>query len=238
LDGAVGGGSAKAAQSSWFALLRASVRSCCGCGNGRRTRNGGKPMKICLAVAAVVASAAPAFAAPCCGVYHPGTASARDQLLATPAPYPSNRVDSPDRVQNGRVWVSGERYGGAATRYGADRYDHRGVIYARRDHKVVALNPWCDVRGASRIGFDDLEQARNQWLREQGYVLRVRTHVNPARFVEADEKAAGDLPEPRATIKRVKQVRTPEKPVAYVGATTTDEIRERLANESAIADAR
>ncbi len=188
-------------------------------------------MKISLAIVAALAVAAPSFAAHCCGVYHPGTASERDRLLATPAPYPANRVDSPDRAENGRVWVPGHRYGGQATRYGADAYDHYPVIYVRRDHKVIALDPWCDVRGASRIGFDDLERARNQWLREQGYVLKVRTHVNPARFDEhAGEK---ELPTPRATIRRVKTVETPESPIAYVGAASTHELR--AAMESSVA---
>lgn len=190
-------------------------------------------MKICLAFIAAAAVSAPAFAASCCGVYHPGTASARDRLLATPAPYPANRVDSPHRAENGRVWVSGERYGHASSKYGADARDHYPVIYTRRDHKVVALDPWCDVRGASRVGFDDLERARNQWLREQGYVLRVRTHVNPAHLEEDEGRA---LPTPRATIRRVKEERTPEAPVAYIGATTTDEIRARLALELADAE--
>jgi len=194
-------------------------------------------MKIGLAVVAVVAAAAPALASSCCGVYHPGTASARDQLLATPAPYPANRVDSPDRAQNGRLWVPGHRYGGAATRYGADAHDHSRVIYARRDHTIIALNPWCDVRGGSRVGFDDLERARNQWLREQGYVLGVRTHVNPSRLDDRGMEYRRELPTPRATIKRVKQVRTPEKPVAYVGAESTDQIRARLAREAGVASA-
>jgi len=176
-----------------------------------------------------LALAAPALAD--CGVYHPGTASARDRLLAEPRPYPPNRVDSPFRLENGRVWHAGERYGSCASRYGADAYDHPPVIYVRRNHQVIAINPWQDLRGDSRIGFEDLERARQQWLREQGYVLSVRTHRNPRYMYGGDQLVSSDLPTPRATIKRHLEKREPQAPIAFGGSTTTDEIRARLAEK-------
>ena len=65
-------------------------------------------------------------------------------------------------------------------------------------------------------------------MREQGYVLGVRTHVNPKHFEREAVEMYRELPTPRATIKRIKEVRTPEKPVAYIGAESTDQIRARL----------
>jgi len=191
-------------------------------------------MKIRHALSAAVPSAllTLALAAPALadgGVYHPGSASARDRLLAEPRPYPPNRVESPSRLENGRLWKTGDRYGARASRYGADPYDHPPVIYVRRDHQVIAINPWADLRGDSRIGFEDLERARQQWLREQGYVQSVRTHKNPRYLYGGRQLVSSDLPTPRATIERHIEKKEPQSPIAFGGSTTTDEIRARLA---------
>lgn len=187
-----------------------------------------------LSAALALALAQGALACGTCAVYHPGTASARDRLLATPAPYPAGRVDSPDRPQLGRVWTNGSRFSSGASRYGADARDHHRVIYVRRDHQVIAIDPWRPVTGPSRIGFDDLERARNLWLREQGYVLHVRTHVNE-RLSQGPQLVSSDLPHPRATIRRHIEKRTPETPIAsrgparYIGAVSTHELQADLA---------
>jgi len=195
-------------------------------------------MKIRHALSAAVPSAllTLALAAPALangGVYHPGSASARDRLLVEPRPYPPNRVESPSRLENGRLWIAGDRYGSCASRYGADPYDHPPVIYVRRDHQVIAISPWADLRGDSRIGFEDLERARQQWLREQGYVQSVRTHRNPRFMYGGQQLVSSDLPTPRATIERHIEKKEPQSPIAFNGSTTTDEIRARLAAEEA-----
>ncbi|MFG0275060.1 MAG: hypothetical protein ACF8QF_08385 [Phycisphaerales bacterium] len=144
------------------------------------------------------------------GPYEIDRSGARADLLATPAPYPAGRTDSPDRLENGRLWVSRYPIGsrspipegvyadpGAAS-YGAARGENHAVAYARVGHMAVAFDPYATY-GAR--GLEKFRAAKNQWLREQGYVLKVRTHVNP-RFHQqrADERQAG-APAPRATIR-------------------------------------
>ena len=136
--------------------------------------------------------------------------TSRDDLLATPAPYPAGRVDSPHRAENGRLWVSrspvGSRtpmrervHGGpGAGAYGASADENDRVIYTRVGHQVIAIDPFAtyDNRATRRY-----REAANQWLRENGYVLSVRTHVNPMHFRQDAERGAGELPQPRATIR-------------------------------------
>jgi len=86
-----------------------------------------------------------------------------------------------------------------AARYGVD--DPHAVVYARvGGQQVVALSPWRPLRQA---GLQRLERARALWLRDQGLVLAVRTHVN-GRFAQqrSDAADAGNgPPRPRATIR-------------------------------------
>jgi hypothetical protein len=62
----------------------------------------------------------------------------------------------------------------------------------------------------------ELRAAQQQWLEEQGYVLTVRTHVNPAALAREDRRAAAGEAEgqtepaaikPRAVIRVVPQQR-------------------------------
>lgn len=156
-------------------------------------------------------------------------------LLVTAAPYPSNRVDDPRRAQNGRLWVPrtpiGTRtpiresvYGqpGPAS-YGAPVGAIDDVIYVqtREPLPIVAVSPWVNldtqtikhlrrerpwIRRAPGV-VEDLRRAQNQWLTEQGYIQKVRTHVNPASLEKPSAGARGargaDIL-PRAVI-RVKQ---------------------------------
>lgn len=134
-----------------------------------------------------------------------GATAARDALLATPAPWPSGRPVSSDRPEIGRLWASRRNVGsrsplseatrgepGAAS-YGAPAHTIDDVIYARAGHTIVAIDPWSRISG--RGALETLELARNQWLREQGYILRVRTHINAG----ADLRRAAIAP--RATIE-------------------------------------
>ena len=132
--------------------------------------------------------------------------STRDRVLAEPRPWPANRVDSPDRIENDRLWYSrwpiGNRtplaeqaYGRiSAATYGAPASLDDAVIFARINHAAVAISPW---RPFTSDGFQEYRTAQNIWLREQGWVLGVRTHVNDMYMVEAETAEIT----PRATIE-------------------------------------
>lgn len=152
------------------------------------------------------------------GPYEIDRSGARADLLATPAPYPAGRTDSPDRLENGRLWVSRYPIGsrtpipeqvyadpGAAS-YGAGHGENHAVAYARVGHMAIAFDPYAAY---GERGMEKYRAAKNQWLREQGYVLKVRTHVNP-RFHQkpADERRA-DGPQPRATIRINREKEAP-----------------------------
>ncbi|RMD63320.1 MAG: hypothetical protein D6824_05465 [Planctomycetota bacterium] len=88
----------------------------------------------------------------------------------------------------------GSRRQGSA-RYGVD--DPHAVVFVRvGGQQVVALRPWTPLRQA---GLERLERARTLWLRDQGLVLAVRTHVNGA--VAQQREADTSPPRPRATIR-------------------------------------
>ncbi len=133
----------------------------------------------------------------------------RDADLITPAPYPPGRVDDVRRPQNGRLWVSrhpigsrrpiAEQIGGepGPASYGAPWASVNDLIYVDVNHVPIAISPWTRF---PEEGFQQFERARNQWLKEQGYVLGVRTHVN-SRYLHAPSRMyAGDI-QPRATIR-------------------------------------
>lgn len=133
----------------------------------------------------------------------------RDAILAVPAPHQSNRPDGVDRAGLGRLWHARTPVGSRTpiSEQGVDRIGpayfgapaaeaHRSIP-VRVGHTPIAVNPWTPIRGA---GLDRLRHAQHTWLREQGWILGVRTHVNPARY---DARAAdAGLPAPRATIER------------------------------------
>lgn len=109
---------------------------------------------------------------------------------------------------------------------GADRHDD--VIFVQSDllRSVIAISPWVRVEDLDRQvqNFIDTEQpfygasrrltrlqspqllrelreAQNQWLQEEGYILNVRTHVNPTKIETADATRAEEAPQPRAVIR-------------------------------------
>lgn len=141
-------------------------------------------------------------------------ADPRSGLLITPAPFPANRIDDPDRLENGRVWVTrgpvGSRtpiresvYGRpGASSFGAGQEEIGLVIFVQPSElrSVVGISPFQQIdentlaqiqRQEPNLGktsdsprsarlLAELRAAQHQWLEEQGYVLTVRTHVNPA----------------------------------------------------------
>lgn len=123
-----------------------------------------------------------------------GASDAKDWRMGRvvdPIPYPANRTDDPRRVQNGRLWVPRSPVGtrtpineqalgvpGAAS-YGAapEEIDRAIRVQQRYNLPVEIISPWQAYNGNA---FQGLREGQQQWLREQGYILRVRTHVNPA----------------------------------------------------------
>jgi hypothetical protein len=181
--------------------------------------------------------------------------------LVTAAPYPNNRVDDPRRAQNGRLWIPrtpvGTRtpiresvYGfPGPSSYGAPVGAIDDVIYVqtREPLPLVTVSPWVNldsqnikhlkrerpwIRRAPSV-LEDLRAAQVQHLTEQGYIQKVRTHVNPATLAKIT--SAGNAPsdgnaivrrpsaediKPRAVI-RVKQ-RHSKPPEVEAAAPTTE----------------
>lgn len=159
-------------------------------------------------------------------------------LLVTAAPYPNNRVDDPRRAQNGRLWVPRTPVGSRTpiresvygfpgpSAYGAPVGAIDDVIYVqtREPLPLVTVSPWVNLDEQNirhlkrerpwlrRTGsvLADLRQAQVQYLTEQGYIQKVRTHVNPAHFARAVGGGEGHAAvsvkdiKPRAVI-RVKE---------------------------------
>ncbi|MCW5753624.1 MAG: hypothetical protein KIT24_02815 [Phycisphaeraceae bacterium] len=130
-----------------------------------------------------------ASASACAQYRYVGYAVDEHRSLATPAPIVYNRamqwhgVPSVGREWHGRAVIGGVRPempfpwgapGPAA--YGAHEYDF-SVAYARVGTVVVSISPWVEVPGQGVMGL--MEEARQLWLREQGYVGGTRTFRNP-----------------------------------------------------------
>lgn len=155
--------------------------------------------------------------------------------LVTAAPYPSNRPDDPRRAQNGRLWIPRTPVGtrtpiresvfglpGPAS-YGAPASAVNDIIYVqtREPLPLVAVSPWVNldqqnikhlrrdrpwIRRANSV-LEDLRRAQVQHLTEQGYIQKVRTHVNPATLAKMMQsgKPVADANEiPRASVQDIK----------------------------------
>lgn len=121
--------------------------------------------------------------------------------------------------------------------YGAPPDAAHDVIFVQTSLPlpVIAISPWTtldsqitdqierdipyirrtrtDLRSARIL--QELREAQHQWLREQGYILNVRTHINPLPTVTEDEQdGARAEPEPSAIIR----VRPAPKPVGELRA--------------------
>lgn len=146
-------------------------------------------------------------------------ATGRDQYLVGPIPYPAYHTDSPDRHENGRLWHSRypigsrtpirEQHSGriGAAAFGAPAHYNDQLLLVRVDQVAIAITPW---QTFNKTGFDQYRQAQNLWLREQGWVLKVRTHVNP-RYQYDHEMASAQI-NPRATIRLHRDESAPTFP--------------------------
>lgn len=136
------------------------------------------------------------------------------RALATRMPHPEGQADSVRRPGfNGREWLSqpsgnDEEHSARDWRtpspsaYGASEDSH-AIVYVRVGQVIVTINPWERQEGFERR---HLEQARQDWLKEHGYIGGVRTFTNdskPTKTADASEKA---LPQPRATIQLSPEV--------------------------------
>jgi hypothetical protein len=138
--------------------------------------------------------------------------------IATVAPYPEGMADDVHRPGfNGMVWASRPIIGGTQGPY-PDGYGHyseqygafgneNAAVYVRVGGLVVAVNAFEPI---PQNGMRRFEEARNFWLKENGYVGGVRTFVNDAYAPKAEAAApAGETTtvsaktkiEPRATIQ-------------------------------------
>lgn len=142
-------------------------------------------MLIEMTLVAAAAVAAPSVHS------HVGYRAGDQRRLATIASYPSGRADDVRRPGfNGKLWI-GESHVGpknthwplgwgdpGPTAYGAlDEQFSR--VYARIGHVVVGISPWIEL---PRQELGRFESARQEWLKERGYVGGVRTFVNDAHL--------------------------------------------------------
>ncbi|QYU67797.1 hypothetical protein J4558_23415 [Leptolyngbya sp. 15MV] len=155
-------------------------------------------------------------------------------------------VDAAPSSASGRLWVGrivmGGVEGGASGSVHAERYgaaDQAGTrvmvevegLFAFQKSVVAVIDPWQpqNDRSGRRNPYtnpftnahdalgDRLEAARQQWLKDNGYVGGVRTFVNDAALVgkpkaEADASKSGERIEPRATIQVSPEAVRPARP--------------------------
>ncbi|MCC6678832.1 MAG: hypothetical protein IT436_17010 [Phycisphaerales bacterium] len=130
-------------------------------------------------------------------------------LLATRPPYPLNRADDVHRPGfNGREWIGRPVIGGVDTGYpigwrdpgpagyGADEHDSPRV-WIKVGTETISINPWEEI---STGGLSRLENARNEWLAQHGYVGGVRTFVNDSLRYGGMSTASADI-QPRASFE-------------------------------------
>lgn len=130
------------------------------------------------------------------------------RALATRLPFPAGQADSVLRPGfNGREWVSRpsgntepkyrDWHSPGPAAYGAPENSNPSV-YVRVGQVIVAINAFERQEGFERR---HLENARQDWLKEHGYIGGVRTFTNdfkPTKTADASDKT---LPQPRATIQ-------------------------------------
>jgi hypothetical protein len=110
---------------------------------------------------------------------------------------------------NGRLWISRPIIGGMAdaprlgwgdpgpAAYGAAEDDF-SQAYARTNTIVQSIYPWIQIPAG---GLNHLEQARVEWLKQNGYVGGVRTFVNDTVMLRGAHASARREILPRATIQ-------------------------------------
>jgi len=167
-------------------------------------------------------------------------ADVREGRLVGAIPFPVNRTDDPNRVENGRLWVPRSPVGSrsitrelpfgfpGAAGVGAAPGENERVIFVRSGTGLpnIAISPFDTIDDSTfdlieeQIPFigstltrtelrrdeviAELRAGQNQWLRENGYIQKVRTHINPAvLYGEAQARAIdASTIEPRAIIRK------------------------------------
>ena len=143
--------------------------------------------------------------------FGPGGAAA----LVDQAPWPAGRVDDPRRPQLGRLWLAPRPTGMDAMAlatalepgmrsYGAPQFAAAERVRVRVNGQSIVISPWTRIEGRGVNA--RLEAARGQWLTEQGYTQRVRTHRNmgtlrPVPSVVTRAEAPAVVPAPRGVLR-------------------------------------
>lgn len=129
--------------------------------------------------------------------------------IATPAAYPAGMADDVHRPGfNGRQWSSRPVVGGTqgpyptgcsswSSQYGAFGNEN-ATVYVRVGGQVIGINAFEPI---TKNGLRRLEEARNFWLRENGYTGGVRTFTNDA--FAAPKTEAQVNPDPSREVVRV-----------------------------------
>jgi hypothetical protein len=158
-----------------------------------------------LSLSAVVLSVALA------GPHTPGFSHGGQRALATPRAFPTGIADSVRRPGfNGRLYVTMSSPGPVTYHYptgsNAETYGAAGLddarVLARVGTEVVGFSPWIAFDGD---GMKRYESARQEWLKENGFVGGVRTFVNDAHLANhmpIHSMASSDSAEPVASKKR------------------------------------
>lgn len=186
-------------------------------------------------------------------VYSVNAPNSSDRPIATIAPYPSGMADDVRRPGfNGRLWVSRPVIGGMQGPYplgwdspGPEAYgafdNQSAVVYAKSGHVIVALSPWVRVEPE---GLKRLEEARNFWLKERGYVGGVRTFVNDLYlYKQADEATSDAGAAPQASAEPKQPGAIPEPILKFEVPSDIPRGRSRIrvhgnGNDAPVAEAR
>jgi hypothetical protein len=164
----------------------------------------------------------------------------RTVRVADRKPYPSGRADSVRRPGfNGKAW-SGETFIGGVDTWamdtgepGADAYGARGhegaVANIRVGPYVVGVNPFEEIRAEGkeipRHILSAMEDARNEWLRDHGYVGGVRSFTNdtngmqPKQAIDLTPKAVIPAPTDLPRTRSRMEVRSAAPMMKVAGAT-------------------
>lgn len=130
-------------------------------------------------------------------------------LLATRPPYPLNRADDVNRPGfNGREWIGRPAIGGVETGYPLGWRDPGPAGYGAAENdsprvwvkvgtETITINPWEKI---SEGGLSRLENARNEWLEQHGYVGGVRTFTNDSLRFGGNRTLVAEI-QPRASFE-------------------------------------
>ncbi len=139
-----------------------------------------------------------------------GAHEGRDALLAEAAPTPATRTVTHRAFGHRNSFISVthaniahrhvDQLHSPTAPYGAHPADGDVRVLARVNHQSLAVDPWTPIEGRGNLAH--LENARNQWLREQGYVEKVRTHINALPYDDRVVQEASEVvPTPRGVIE-------------------------------------